>query len=267
MRLHALGCYGGEAPGCHQSSLLLDGHLLIDAGSITAALPLDAQATIDHVLITHAHLDHVAALAFLADNVITMRREPIEVWSTAPVIRHLERYVFNGSIWPDFAKIPSPEHPILSFHEIREGKPVRIGMHEVLAVPVHHTVEAAAYLVSDDESSLLFGGDTGPTTELWRTANEARDLRGIIVEASFPNRLQGLADVSGHLTPLTLRAELLKLRVDVPIYAHHIKPQFISEVLRELAELSHPLVTPLEQGKECLFLPSRSEGGLLPSMS
>ena len=47
MRLHVLGCYGGEAPGCHQTSLLVDGHLLLNAGSVTAVLPLDAQARVD----------------------------------------------------------------------------------------------------------------------------------------------------------------------------------------------------------------------------
>ncbi len=256
MRLDALGCYGGEAPGCHQTSLLVDGRLLLDAGGVTAALPLDSQAAIDHILISHAHLDHVAALAFIADNLFAARTRPIEVWSIPTVIRQLKRHVFNGVIWPDFTKIPSPGNPILSFHEIRKGQPRRIGRYEVVAVAVHHTVEAAGYLVSDGESSILFGGDTGPTAELWRVANEARNLRAIIVEASYPNRLQDLADVSGHLTPLTLRAELMKLKVDVPIYGNHIKPQFISDVVRELGELSHPPVTPLEQGKEYIFLPS-----------
>ncbi len=256
MRLNALGCYGGEAPGCHQTSLLLDGQLLLDAGGVTAALPLDSQAAIDQVLISHSHLDHVAALAFIADNLFSVRTRPIEVWSIPPVIRQLKRYLFNGVLWPDFTRIPSPKNPILSFHQIREGQLQQIGKYEVLAFRVHHTVEATGYLVSDGESSILFGGDTGPTTELWRVANEAMSLRAIIVEASYPNRLQDLADVSGHLTPLTLRAELTKLKVDVPIYAHHIKPQFISEILRELAEQSNPPVAPLEQGKEYVFLSS-----------
>lgn len=254
MRLHALGCYGGEAPGCHQTSLLVDGRLLLDGGSVTAALPLDSQAAIDHVLISHSHLDHVAALAFLADNLSTVRTRPIEVWSIAPVIRHLRTHVFNGIIWPDFTTIPSPENSILSFHEIREGRPQRIGRYEVVSVRVDHTVEAAGYLVSDGESSILFQGDSGPTTELWKLANAASRLSAIIVETSYPNRLQSLADASGHLTPQTLCAELTKLRVDVPIYAQHLKPQFISDLVRELAELSEPPVAILEQGKEYSFV-------------
>lgn len=252
MRLHVLGCYGGEAPGCHQTSLLVDDHLLLDAGSVTAVLPLDAQTRIDHVLISHAHLDHVAALAFMADNVLTMRRAPIEVWSITSVIRQLKRHVFNGSIWPDFTSIPTG-HPILSFHEIREGQPQRIGKYQVVSVGVHHQVEATGYLISDGEASILFGGDTGPTEDLWNVANAAERLRAIILEASFPNRLHDLAKASGHLTPQTLREELTKLKVDIPVYAQHMKPQFITEIVAELAELSHPTVTPLEQGKEYTF--------------
>jgi len=254
MRLHALGCYGGEAPGCHQTSLLVDGRLLLDAGSVTAALPLDSQAAIDQVLVSHSHLDHIAALAFIADNLSTVRTKPIEVWSIAPVIRHLRTHVFNGIIWPDFTTIPSPSNSILSFHEIREGKPQRVGGYEVTAVRVNHTVEAVGYLVSDGEASILFQGDSGPTEKLWKLANAASRLQAIIVETSYPNRLQDLADASGHLTPQSLRAELTKLTADAPIYAQHLKPQFISDLVRELAELSDPQVGILEQGKEYLFL-------------
>lgn len=254
MRLHALGCYGGEAPGCHQTSLLIDGRLLLDAGSVTATLPLDSQAAIDHVLLSHAHLDHVGALAFIADNLFGMRTQPIEVWSLPNVIRQLKRHVFNGIIWPDFTKIPSPRNPILSFHEIREGQPQKIGKYEVVAVRVHHTVEATGYVVFDGKTSIVFEGDSGPTTELWEVANAAAGLQAVIVEASYPNRLRDLADASGHLTPETLRAELTKLKVNAPVYAQHIKPQFILDVLRELATLSDPPVLPLEQGREYTFL-------------
>lgn len=253
MKLHALGCYGGEAPGCHQTSLLVDGRLLLDAGSVTAALPIDDQAAIDHVLISHAHLDHVAALAFLADNLSPVRTRPIEVWSIPPVIRQLKTHLFNGILWPDFTVLPSPRHPILSLHEIPEGRQQKVGRYEVVSVRVHHTVETAGYLISDGDSSIIFQGDSGPTDELWKVANRARRLRAIIVETSFPNRLLELADASGHLTPQTLRADLAKLKVDAPIYAQHIKPYFHSEVVRELEDLSDPPVTLLEQGKTYTF--------------
>lgn len=254
MRLHVLGSYGGEAPGCRQTSLLIDGSLLLDAGSVTAALSLGALTAIDHVLITHAHLDHCAALAFMADSLFGVRIRPIEVWSIPPVIRQLRTHVFNGTIWPDFTRLPSPQHPILSFHEIQEGQQQRVGKHEVLAVRVHHTVDAAGYLVSDGKASVLFGGDTGPTTELWEVANGAAGLQAILVEASYPNKLEDLANASGHLTPHLLGSELKKLKVNAPIYAQHIKPQYAEEVLLELTTLADPPVTPLEQAKKYVFV-------------
>jgi len=254
MRLTALGCFGGEAPGCHQTSLLVDDRLLLDAGSVSATLSLEAQARIDHVLVSHAHLNHVAALAFLADNLVDLRVTPIEVWGIPPVIQHLRTHLFNGVLWPDFGRIPSPRRPVLSFREIREGQPQRIGDYEILAVLVDHTVEAVGYLVSDAQASILFQGDSGPTREFWHVANAARRLQAVIVEASLPSRCRDLALKGGHLTPRLLADELGKLSVDVPIYAQHIKPRFFQEVVGELAALSSPRVTPLEQGRTYTFL-------------
>jgi hypothetical protein len=51
-------------------------------------------------------------------------------------------------------------------------------------------------LISDGKPSILFGGDSGPTRDLWKVANNDELLRAIIVEASFPNRLHDLAKAS-----------------------------------------------------------------------
>ncbi len=254
MRLRALGCYGSEAPGCYLTSLLVDGRLLLDAGQVGAALPIEAQNAIDHVLISHAHLNHVAGLAFLADGLFEIRTRPIEVWSIPPVIRQLKTHLFNNIIWPDFSALPSRRNPIISFHEIREGRPYNIGGYDVVAVPVDHAVVAAGYLVSSGDVSILFQGDSGPTVEFWKVANAASGLQAIIAETSFPNRMRDLAKISGHLTPQLLRRELKKLKVKVPVYAQHLKPLFAPQILKELAQLSDPPVSPLEQGKEYHFL-------------
>jgi ribonuclease BN (tRNA processing enzyme) len=255
MRVQALGCFGGEAQGCQLTCLLVDGRLLLDAGSVTASLSLDAQATIDHVLITHAHISHVVGLAYLADNLFGARSRPIEVWSIPPVLHQLKAHLLNGTLWPDFSVLPSPLCPTLSFHELLEGYPYQIGRYEVTAVGVHHTVEAAGYVISDGASSILYQGDSGPTTELWRLANRTANLDAVIVETSFPNRFGDLAIRSGHLTPELLRAELAQLRVQASVYAHHMKPQYFSEIVGELAALSDPPVLPLDQGKTYIFGP------------
>src|SRR5574337_276010 len=258
MRVQVLGCYGGEANGCPLTSLLVDDRLLLDAGSVASALTLEAQATIDHILITHVHLSHVAGLAYLADNLFGVRSQPIEVWSSPRVIQQLKANLFNGTLWPDFSILPSPRRPTVVFHALPEGRPHRIGRYEVTTVGVHHTVETVGYVISDGASSILYQGDSGPTSELWRLANRTAGLDAIIVETTCPNRFGEHAIRTGHLTPELLRAELAKLTVQASVYAQHMKPQYISEIVRELAALSDPPVLPLDQGKTYCFGAPRS---------
>lgn len=253
MRVQTLGCFGGEALGCQLTCLLVDGRLLLDAGSVTASLSLDEQAAIDYILVTHAHISHVVGLAYLADNLCGARSRPLEIWSIPPVLRQLKTHLINGILWPDFSVIPSPLHPTLSFHELVEGRPHQIGRHEVTAVAVHHTVEAVGYVISDGTSSFLYQGDSGPTTELWRLANRTPNLEAVIVEASLPNLLSDLAVRCGHLTPELLRVELSRLTVPTSVYAQHMKPRYASEIMGELATLSDPPVVPLDQGKTYIF--------------
>jgi cAMP phosphodiesterase len=253
MRVQALGCFGGEAYGYRLTCLLINDRLLLDAGSVTANLSLEAQTTIDHILITHAHISHVIGLAYLADNLFGIHSRPLDVWSIPPVIDQLKAHLFNGILWPDFSILPSPQRPTLSFHALPEGRPHRIGRYEVTAIHVHHTVAAAGYVITDSASSILYQGDSGPTTELWRLANHTARLDAIIAEVSFPNRLRDLALVSGHLTPALLQAELAQLTVRPAVYAQHMKPQYLSEIVSELAALSDPPVLPLDQGKTYTF--------------
>ena len=68
MNLRVLGCSGGSAPGRSPTSFLVDDVIAIDAGAITSALDGDEQRRVEHVVLSHAHLDHVATLPFLLDN-------------------------------------------------------------------------------------------------------------------------------------------------------------------------------------------------------
>ena len=57
--------------------------------------------------------------------------------------------------------------------------------------------------------------------------NAIKNLKAVITETSFPNELQDLANVSGHLTPSTLADELRKLKKDVPVYLYGGKPKHL----------------------------------------
>lgn len=64
MRLRVLGCSGGIGANSHTTAMLLDEDILIDAGTGVGTLSLDELSKIDHVFVTHAHLDHTAFIPF-----------------------------------------------------------------------------------------------------------------------------------------------------------------------------------------------------------
>jgi len=238
MKFKVLGCYGARLPGQGTTSFLVNENLLIDAGTVTWLLSLEQQMRIDDILLTHAHLDHVVDLAFIADNVLPFREQPIRVWAPRDVLEGVHRHMFNNVLWPDFTSIKIGKEPILKFCPLEPGKRVEISGVAVSWRPTNHTVFTAGYLLEANGHSLLLSGDTGPTEAIWELGSQAQGLQAVLAEVSFPNRLEELALISGHLTPRLLGLELAKLnRPDVPVWVFHMKPQFLDELIAELDEL------------------------------
>jgi len=254
MRYRVLGCFGGEAPGYHLSSFLLDDTVLIDAGSVSGVLEIPAQSRIEAVLLTHSHLDHVRGLCHLADNVFGRRDRPISVYSIEPVLEALKTSLLNNVLWPDFTEIPNSRMPILEFRAMAEGTSTLLGQFRVTPIRLSHTVISIGYLIEGDFGAFLHLGDTGPSEQVWRLVKGMSNLRAVVIGTSFPNRLQQLADLSGHLTPQGLKAELAKGEVKASVYIYHMKPHYVSEITQELKQLV-PACHILEQGKEYLFPP------------
>jgi ribonuclease BN (tRNA processing enzyme) len=238
MRIEVLGCHGGDVPNLRLPTFLVNGRLLLEAGAVTAALPLDKQVGLEHVLVSHAHLDHVVGLAFLVDNIQSAagRSAAVTTGSVGPVIRDLRTYCFNNRLWPDFTTLPTPEAPVLRFESLVEGEPTEFGGLTVIPVPVNHSVPATGFVITDGTSGFVFSGDTGPTKQLWRVARHVREIRAIVVETAFPNRLEPLARASGHFTPRLLEREMERMP-DAPLWVYHIKPTYYEETAEELARL------------------------------
>ena len=250
MKLKVLGAYGSEGQGQRPSAFLVDDHILVDAGTVGGALSVAEQAEIDHALISHAHLDHIAGLAYLTDTLAMLTPERhVVVASIAPVIDALRIHAFNDILWPDFTGIPSGSRPVLGFRTLMEDGEARVGELWVTPVAVDHTVPTTGYVIHDGETGFVYSGDTGPTERLWRVAREMRGLKALVVETAFPNRLDALARVSGHLTPEMLRREIDKMPQDVPVWIFHIKPQLFEETAEELAKIDSARLHTLEQGK------------------
>jgi len=228
----------------------VDDYVLVDAGTVGGALTVAEQVEIRHALISHAHLDHMAGLAFLTDTLAMVAPErQVTVTSIAPVIEALRIHAFNDALWPNFTTIPSGSSPVLGFRSLVEEGEARVGELWVTPVPVEHAVPTTGYVVHDGETGFVYSGDTRPTERLWRVAREMRGLKAIIVETAFPNRLDALARVSGHLTPEMLQREIDKMPPDIPIWIFHIKPQLFQETAEQLATIDPARIHTLEQGK------------------
>jgi ribonuclease BN (tRNA processing enzyme) len=238
MRLEILGCHGGELPGCRSTCFLVDGTLALDAGSLTATLDLSALARVDHIVLTHSHFDHVKDLPLLSDLVVGRRETPVTIWASHTCTRALQENLFNGTLWPDFTRIPSAEEPVFRIRSFAPGESFQAGPHAVRSVLVRHPVESCGFVVQRNGSALAISGDTGPTEQLWEVLNRTPNLKALLLETSFPDELQDLADLSGHLTPRTLRSELRKFqRNGTDVLLYHLKPAYLAELKSQVAGL------------------------------
>jgi ribonuclease BN (tRNA processing enzyme) len=224
IRLRILGCSGGIGGELRTTSMLLDHDVLIDAGTGVADLSLSELKQVDHVFVTHSHLDHIACIPFLVDAVGGMRSSPVTVHATAQTLSALRDHVFNWKIWPDFSQIPSPQSPYMQYREIRVGETVQLGARSITPLPANHVVPAVGFRLDSGDASLVFTGDTTANDALWERVNDIENLRYLIIETAFSNAERQLAIDSKHLCPSMLAGELAKLKRPARIFITHLKP-------------------------------------------
>ncbi len=238
MKVRVLGCSGGIG-GRHlrTSSFLLDHDILVDAGTGVADLSIAELAQIDHVFLTHSHLDHIACLPLLIDTVADRRTKPLMVYATGATIEILHSHIFNWAIWPDFSEIPDVQNPLLRFQEIVIDAPVDMGLGRSLtAIPANHTIPAVGYVMDSGKASLVFSGDTAACPQLWERVNRLPQLRHLIIECAFSNREVRLAETSRHLYPSALAQELTYLQRDVELFITHLKPGQVELTMLEIED-------------------------------
>jgi ribonuclease BN (tRNA processing enzyme) len=244
MQVRVLGCSGAIAKGCRTTSFLIDTDLLVDAGTGVGDLRLDEMAAIDDIVLTHCHLDHVAALPLMLDAVASLRSRPLRVHALRPTIEALRAHVFNNVIWPDFEGIPSPEAPFLSFHAIEVGQSLRLGSRapkQIEVLPAVHTVPACGVAVRPAAGGAywVFSGDTERNAAFWERINSL-EVGMLLIETAFSDREQALAERSLHLSPSALSEELARIGPDkhYPIYITHTKPAETEEIMSQVQVLA-----------------------------
>ncbi|RPI46005.1 MAG: 3',5'-cyclic-nucleotide phosphodiesterase [Betaproteobacteria bacterium] len=236
MKIRVLGCSGGIGGCLRTTSMLIDDDILLDAGTGVGELSIEELAAIDHVFVTHSHMDHIASIPFLVDTTGGMRSDPLVVHATSATLDIIRTHIFNWKIWPDFSEIPSRDKPYLRFEPVHVGRPIALGSRAITPVPANHVVPAVGYHLDSGRASLVFTGDTTSSEELWRVINNIENLRYLIIETAFCNRERDLAIASKHLCPSMLAEELAKLKRRPEIYITHLKPGEPDLIMQEISE-------------------------------
>lgn len=241
MIFHVLGCSGAIAAGCRTTAFLLDDDILIDAGTGVGDMALDALARIEHILISHSHLDHVLSIGLLADSVMRTRRAagrgPIRVHALPETLAALRQHIFNGIIWPDFTRLPSAEQPVLEFVPFAIGDVLKLGTRRIEVLSASHTVPAVGFAVDGGESGhWVYTGDTGPNPALWMRLRHMK-VAHLVIETAFSDEERQLAYISRHLCPAALGRELAQLPGSVDVHITHIKPGELEAVMSEVGKL------------------------------
>lgn len=235
MKIRVLGCSGAIAKDCRTTAFLLDDDLLVDAGTGVGDLSIAQMQRVNSVLLTHSHLDHVAALPLMLDAVASLRTEPLKVYALAGTIAALRTHVFNDVIWPDFTRIPSPDHPFVRFYEIKTGQTLQFANKVVEVLPAVHTVPAVGFAVTSGDGCWVFSGDTERNPAFWARVNQLC-VGMLVIETAFSNRESELARRSLHLSPQSLAQELDCIAPDkqFPIYIMHTKPTESEMIMSEI---------------------------------
>ena len=237
MKLRVLGCSGGIGGRLMRTtSMLVDHDILIDAGTGLTELTLAEMAMIEHIFITHSHLDHLAALPLMIDSVADMHDRPITLYATDATLEIIQNHIFNWAIWPDFSEIAIRQEAVMQYQTIRIGEPLRLGERTITAVPAEHTVPAVGYHLDSGQASLVFTGDTTVNDAFWPVINRISNLKYLIIETAFSNRERQLALTSKHLCPSMLAEELARLERDVSVFITHLKPGQVELIMGEIEE-------------------------------
>lgn len=258
MRIRVLGCHGSDQllgkRQCRTCGFLINDCVMVDAGTIGAALRLDEQRRIRHILLSHLHFDHIQGLPTLADNLVDEAVDSVELVGTSQVIGGLQEHLFNGKVYPDFMALPDPQHPIFRTRTFEEGRTFEVSGLQVTPISVNHLVPTVGFLIREGQSSFLYSGDTYETDEIWEVASREATLKAAFIETSFPDELSTLAQVSKHLTPTLLARAFEKIkRPDLPVYIYHVKPRFRDDITRQLKQFRIQNLTVLEEGQELVL--------------
>jgi ribonuclease BN (tRNA processing enzyme) len=244
-----VGAHQAESAQLHFTSIVVDGRLVIDAGSVATGLSLDEQLAIEHILLTHRHWDHLKDLPGFGFNRYSRAQASrgsgsVDIWCTDDVLKTLRELVLNERYWIDFFAGPDPARPIFQHRSVNPGETLQVGRYEVESIPVNHSVPTTGYQVTDPAGRrLYYTSDNGPGCgAAWALARP--DL--LVTECTVSNaQCAAGGEMHGHLCPSQLEVELRTFqarRAYLPRTAIvHVNPFYESAIRAELAVVAGEL--------------------------
>src|SRR5947209_6580925 len=256
LTVQLLPSFAGESSQLQPlTSFRVNDRVAIDAGSLGFALAPDRLADIEHVLLTHAHLDHTVSLPIAIDSAYPHLKHPLRVHGSASTRAAVRKNLFNDEVWVDFTRfnLPGTSTPCLEFHPFEPGHGFELGNLRITPIPVTHPVPTTGLIVESPSAAVVFTSDTWRTDAIWQAAGRLANLKAVFVECSFPNEFENLAEASGHMTARLVAEETAKIGRRVPVYCVHLKPSMRQRVLGELREYARRGIQAMEVGRVYFF--------------
>ena len=240
MEIRLLGAHNLESREARHTCFLVDGVLGLDVGSLVSALSSSEQAEVRALLITHRHFDHTRDIPTLGLATLDDPRH-IDVYGLAETLDGVHSHLLDGDVYPDLTQGLNGEPPKYRFHAVKPRVPLRVLAYEVKPIPVAHAVPTVGYIVrSDSGDCIAYTGDNGGDLRPFFQDELAPQV--VFVDVTFPNRLEQRARASGHLTPGTLRSQLIEALKDnvrlpriVPVHISLVDREEVAEDLKSVA--------------------------------
>jgi ribonuclease BN (tRNA processing enzyme) len=241
---------GCASPKQHLACFVIDDSVAIDAGSLAMASSSVQKEQIRDIVLTHAHLDHIAGLPLFVDDLFALLTEPIRVHATGAVIEILERDIFNWDIYPRFIELKNNFGAVLEYQPFETGNEFSVKHLTFKSASVNHKVPTVGFIVTDGKKTFALSGDTAEMDDFWEVVNREENLDAILIECAFPNELLDIANDAHHLTPITLKKEITKSHhKNIPIFIVNMKPMYRDEIIKQIADLKIENLHILEVGK------------------
>jgi len=231
-----LGAYGGKSTNMQLTSLQISKEVVLDAGNILEGLG-NGIKNVNHVFISHSHLDHINDIGYLIDSTFEQRVTTLKIYGQKKTLEDIQKHILNWDIWPDFTQINliNSNLKAIELVEIKLNETIDVDGCKIRAIKNNHTISSNGYVIENQNRAILFSSDTYCCDEIWEEVNKNKKINAVIMDVSFPSRMAQLAFDSKHLTPELLKNELQKLkRGNVTIHINHIKPSYKTELVTEI---------------------------------